>query len=119
MKSTHIILLNKYIYLIKFLIVGCINTSVDFFTFFVLNGLFSLDKFISQAAAYSMGIINSFFMNKLWTFKSNYQFVSTTNQIFSLLFINGLSLLSQKKPAACRTGVHISPDSYCLSSPFC
>lgn len=59
--------------LIKFSFVGILNTLIDFAVFFVGFYLFKLGYSISQAAGYICGMINSFLLNKSWTFedKSN------------------------------------------------
>ncbi len=55
---------------IKFSIVGAINTVVDF-------GVFSLlltkacPVLLSQIISYGCGMLNSFIMNRSWTFKEN------------------------------------------------
>ncbi|MDP4115811.1 MAG: GtrA family protein [Bacteroidota bacterium] len=77
--------------LFRFIAVGCINTGVDFLAFTILHR-FGTDKFICQVAAYSLGIINSFVMNKLWTFNESNTKVGTVNQIFRFTAINIISL---------------------------
>jgi putative flippase GtrA len=87
----------KHSSLIRFAIVGCINTGVDFFTFFVLFSYAGADKMYCQAAGYTMGIINSFLMNKLWTFDSRKSPIGTGKQMLRFLGVNlaslGISLL--------------------------
>lgn len=90
-------LFEKYQSLIRFIIVGCVNTGVDFFVFSALHSFAGVDKLLCQIAGYSMGIINSFIMNKLWTFESTKPSINTTNQIIRFIAINlaslGISLL--------------------------
>lgn len=83
----------KYRSLIRFIIVGCINTGVDFFTFSILHSLFGLDKMISQISGYSMGVVNSFILNKLWTFENKRSKVNTTNQLIRFIAVNLISLV--------------------------
>jgi putative flippase GtrA len=78
--------------LLRFIIVGCINTSIDFFTFVLCNGLFGLDKFISQALGYSMGMANSFTLNKLWSFENKTSSYNILHQLSRFIIINTLSL---------------------------
>lgn len=54
----------------KFSIVGAINTVVDFgvFSLLISNGCSIL---LSQTISYSCGMLNSFIMNRSWTFKEN------------------------------------------------
>ncbi len=55
---------------IKFSIVGAINTMVDFgvFSLLLTNGCPIL---LSQIISYGCGMLNSFIMNRSWTFKEN------------------------------------------------
>lgn len=55
---------------LKFSIVGAINTMVDFGVFSLLlsNGCPIL---LSQIISYGCGMLNSFIMNRSWTFKEN------------------------------------------------
>ncbi|MGG7618255.1 GtrA family protein [Bacillus coreaensis] len=59
-----------FIEFIKFSIVGAINTVVDFgvFSLLLTNGCPIL---MSQIISYGCGTLNSFIMNRLWTFKEN------------------------------------------------
>lgn len=57
----------------KFLLVGVLNTAVDLVIYFILThwvGYFSEQKVLAKGISYSFGILNSFFWNKTWTFKS-------------------------------------------------
>lgn len=82
----------KYKSLFRFAIVGCINTGADFMTFTILYSYLGADKFICQIVGYSMGIINSFIMNKIWTFKDNRSKTNTMTQFVKFVGINILSL---------------------------
>jgi putative flippase GtrA len=55
---------------VKFNLVGILNTAVDFVIFWALTytGLYHL---ISQVISYSCGTVNSYLLNKFWTFKHN------------------------------------------------
>ncbi|MGK0467689.1 MAG: putative flippase GtrA [Clostridium sp.] len=72
--------------------VGCINTGVDFVTFFILFSFFSIDKLICQVFGYSVGIINSFIMNKIFTFKEKDRDGSIANQSIRFILVNSVSL---------------------------
>ncbi len=54
----------------KFLLVGFSGTLVDFMLFFFLIFL-GLSTLYANILSYSSGIINNFFWNHLWTFKTN------------------------------------------------
>ena len=55
---------------IKFLIVGLSNTLITFLSFKILTDLLLINDSISNIISYIIGVTNSFFFNKLWTFKS-------------------------------------------------
>jgi len=82
----------KYKSLFRFMVVGCINTGVDFVTFTLMHAISGYDALICQVAGYSVGIINSFILNKLWTFENRNSISGTTIQMYRFLFINIISL---------------------------
>ncbi len=56
----------------KFMTVGMLNTLIDASTYFILTrglGLMALPV-LAKSIAYVVGMINSFFWNRNWTFKS-------------------------------------------------
>jgi putative flippase GtrA len=57
----------------KFAAVGCVNTMIDWAVYFIILKLFPAESVIFYTAAkgfsYLCGIINSFFLNRNWTFK--------------------------------------------------
>lgn len=57
---------------VKFGLVGVVNTLVDAGVYYVLTrwvGLMEL-PILAKAISYTCGVINSFFWNRLWTFRS-------------------------------------------------
>jgi putative flippase GtrA len=85
-------LFDKYKHIMRFAIVGFINTGVDFLVFTAMHNVAGLDKMFCQVAGYGMGIANSFIMNKLWTFESSKPSIGTINQIVRFIAINLFSL---------------------------
>lgn len=85
-------LYEKYKSIIRFGIVGCINTAVDFITFTLLLSMFGIDKLACQVGGYSMGIINSFLLNKLWTFNDKKEKTNTAAQFVKFVVTNIISL---------------------------
>ncbi|HEX7055655.1 MAG TPA: GtrA family protein [Bacilli bacterium] len=79
---------------IKFNVVGILNTLVDFALFFLLNKL-GVTPGVAQACSYTGGLVNSFLLNKSWTFKHNEQI--SAKQILLFVGVNvtslGLSLI--------------------------
>jgi putative flippase GtrA len=76
---------------IKFNIVGLANTLLDYgvFTLLIWLGLESI--IIAQCISYGIGILNSYFFNKYWTFtqKNKVQ----PKQVVRFLTLNGFGLL--------------------------
>lgn len=82
----------KYRSVVRFLLVGCLNTGVDFLIFTSAYSLLGFDKFVSQCAGYSMGITNSFVLNKLWTFENKKSNFRASSQLLRFIAVNLVSL---------------------------
>jgi putative flippase GtrA len=54
----------------RYVAVGVLNTLIGLGTIYGLYNLFGVDYRIANVAGYTLGIINSFVMNRKWTFKS-------------------------------------------------
>lgn len=100
----------KFKSLIRFGIVGVVNTLVDFSVFAMFHSLFGVDKLICQVVGYSAGIINSFILNKLWTFENNNSKFNTLNQMIRFAGINIVSL------AVSLMGLKVISDQYGLNT---
>ena len=76
---------------LRFCTVGLSNTAVDFTTFFLLN-LAGVPYILAQMISYSAGVVNSFLINRKWTFRVK----DRTNiyEITRFMIVNGFSLLS-------------------------
>ena len=75
----------------KFIIVGIINTLLTFLTFKILTDILFINDSISNILSYIIGLINSFILNKLWTFKS--KIISLKEFIyFIIIFLISFSL---------------------------
>jgi len=55
--------------IIRFGLVGLLNTAVDFGVFTLLTAAVGMGYAISHVISYSCGVINSYFINRFWTFK--------------------------------------------------
>jgi len=75
---------------LRFCTVGLGNTAIDFTAFFLLT-LGGIPYLLAQALAYVAGIVNSYFLNRRWTFRV----VRKANALEagSFIIVNGLSLL--------------------------
>ena len=76
--------------MIKFGITGVMNTAVDFIVFMLLS-FFGLNAYLSQVIAYSCGMLNSYIINRSWTFKAKGSFFS--RQMIRFFAANLLLLL--------------------------
>ncbi|HEY5588992.1 MAG TPA: GtrA family protein [Candidatus Paceibacterota bacterium] len=82
----------KYKNIIRFGCVGCLNTMFDFGIFSLLNSLFGINYIISQIISYSSGTINSYILNKFWTFNDTKTNKKTTKEIVQFIVVNTASL---------------------------
>jgi putative flippase GtrA len=80
---------NRKAAMLKFGIVGLLNTGVDFAVFTVLT-LWDVPLLIAQCISYACGVLNSFIMNRTWTFQHRGQY---TRQLIKFIAVNLLTLL--------------------------
>ena len=82
--------------LVKFGIVGVINTLVDWIVFALLSliPLMAQTYWLTKGISYTCGLFNSFFMNRRFTFNSNVKLISARGLRFVLanLAVYGVSL---------------------------
>ena len=61
--------------LFKFAAVGCVNTFIDWAVYFAVLKIFPSESIffysIAKGFSYFCGILNSFFLNRCWTFKTD------------------------------------------------
>ncbi|HHU77348.1 MAG: GtrA family protein [Caldicoprobacterales bacterium] len=62
------------IQLVKFGLVGLLNTAIDLGVFTLLTAAVRLDSVISHVISYSCGVINSYYWNRTWTFQKKGKF---------------------------------------------
>lgn len=73
---------------LRFCLVGAVNTGVDFMVFTVLN-FWSVPLLMAQFMSYTCGVLNSFLMNRTWTFRRSGQ---SAGQFIRFLALNLLTL---------------------------
>ncbi len=73
--------------LLKFLIVGVINTIIGTGAMFILYNLFHCNYWVSSACNYILGGICSFLLNKFFTFKNTNKDIKQVIQFILLLVI--------------------------------
>ena len=79
-----------FLQLFKFHAVSVVNFIIDQSVFVLLNSVFSVAPVPSKLVSYSCGLINSFLMNRKWTFKKNYKYLSFN--FLKFIIINVISL---------------------------
>lgn len=57
--------------LIKYGLVGVANTLITFFVIYILQEVLGVSPTFSNVAGYIAGLLNSFFLNSKWTFRSD------------------------------------------------
>ncbi len=62
------------IQLLKYGVIGVLNTLITLVTFYLLNTKAGLSYGISNVTGYVLGVINSFLWNRNWVFKTNNDF---------------------------------------------
>ena len=87
---------------IKFGLTGVMNTAVDFLVFTVLSWI-GINVYLSQTISYAAGMLNSYVVNRTWTFSSKGRFFGS--QLWRFLLAN-LSLLAISL-LALRIGVNV------------
>ncbi len=79
--------------IVKYGLVGVINTLITGLIMFTLMNVFSVSLRLSNIVGYVAGFINSFILNKLWTFKGKQS--STLSQFIRFTAVFGLCFLLQ------------------------
>jgi len=81
--------------LCKFALVGCLNTFIDWAVYFAVLKIFPSESILFYTAAkgfsYFCGIINSFFLNRCWTFKAGPD-ENEKNRFFKFTVVNAMGL---------------------------
>lgn len=81
---------------VRFCVTGGLNTLVDFVVFFLLTSSLKWPVIPSQVLSYSAGILNSYCINRRWTFQTRNRFFSREMLLFIgvNLAVLGVSVLS-------------------------
>ncbi|MFZ5987235.1 MAG: GtrA family protein [Bacillota bacterium] len=77
---------------VRFGVVGVTNTAVDYAVYSLCIALLGIHYSIAQLLGYSFGIINSFILNRIWTFKSTNAGKKTSRQFVQFVLVNAVSL---------------------------
>lgn len=82
----------SFLQLIKFGLIGILNTLVDIAVFYVLNTVFGIYYIVANVISFSCGVINSYFFNSRWTFKTENN--NSKKQFFLFVLVNTIALLT-------------------------
>lgn len=94
-----VVRVNSYIFngklkhLSRFSMIGVINTLIDFTVFTMFNSLFGVSYILSQGLGYSLGVANSFLLNKKWTFEDRKANKKSFYEFFQFIVVNLISLI--------------------------
>ena len=82
--------------IIRFGLVGVVNTAIDFALFALLFYVFDWPLLAANAAAYGAAVVNSYLLNKYWTFgdTSRGRTAVLRGVLFVVLNLVGLALAS-------------------------
>lgn len=78
--------------LLKFLAVGTTNTLIDFAVLNLLVQLTALPLLLSNSISFSVAVINSYLLNKYWTFQDKKPIYLTQFSLFFVISLVGLGL---------------------------
>ncbi|MEN3185782.1 MAG: GtrA family protein [Atribacterota bacterium] len=81
---------NDFIQFVKFGLVGIANTLIDFGIFVLLHGYLQVFYALAQVVSYSCGMVNSYLINKFWTFQNRKGI--QLNEVVKFGVVNLLSL---------------------------
>ena len=80
----------------KFIMVGVLNTVINYGVFILLFIAFNLIYFVAGAIGFLSGSVSGFFLNRLWTFKSNVPIAAGFLKYFIIqLFCLGAHIATQ------------------------
>jgi putative flippase GtrA len=76
---------------VKFSLIGLLNTGIHYVIFLFLYRVFDMYYLHATVVGYSVGLINSFILNKKWTFKSRN--VRKDMEFAKFIMVNLLALI--------------------------
>jgi putative flippase GtrA len=80
--------------LIKFALVGITGMGLDFGTTWLLKEKVKINKFVANAAGFSIAVVNNFILNKYWTFDNQNPIATEQFVKFLVISIVGLGINS-------------------------
>lgn len=83
----------KFKHLSRFSVIGVINTLIDFAVFTIVHSLFGVSYVLSQGLGYGLGVVNSFLLNKKWTFADRRVNKKSFHEFLQFVVVNLISLI--------------------------
>lgn len=83
---------SDFLQILKFGLVGVCNTALDYGLFYVFLSLLHFDKNVAQILATALAMVNSYLVNRYWTF--NKTGTVQGREIWKFIGVNLLSLLT-------------------------
>jgi len=88
---------NNITQFLKFSFVGVLNTIITLLTIWVFVSIFSTSHYMANVVGYVFGVLNSYFLNKIWTFshksKTGVTFIKFIG-VFGFTYLIQFSVLS-------------------------
>lgn len=81
----------EWIRMAKFALVGVLNTAVDFAVFSLLYYVTGIPLLAAQTTAFTAGVLNSYALNRKWTFSSSNR--GNALEIMRFGAVNGFSFI--------------------------
>lgn len=76
----------------RFSAVGALNTLIDFLVFTLAHEVLGTGYMASQAAGYGFGIMNSFILNRNWTFGKKHSDKKKMMEFIQFVMVNVITL---------------------------
>jgi putative flippase GtrA len=78
------------IQILKFILVGVLNTAISFVIYSLLVVYFSVNYIVANVISYGIGTANSYLWNKGWVFKSK---ENHSKLIYKFIGVNSITLM--------------------------
>lgn len=101
---------------LRFLVVGASNTLIDACLYLLLTRLLGFGSLpaLAKAISYSAGVLNSFYWNRSWTFRSR---ASARTSLLPFLLVNLASVLLNSAAMSIGLALHLpEPAAFVLAT---
>jgi len=76
----------------KFICVGATGACIDLGVTYLCKEKLGWNKFLASSIGFCLGVINNFFLNRLWTFEASNTPMATQFEKFALVSLVGLGI---------------------------